>query len=315
MGCGCWTDSIQVVGFDMPEISKEDFKEIETKIEKMTGFRPYKYKEIKLRRDMHKINGTYYQFNKGCILYSIINNGHIDEQFIPDSMKYYVDHSHKEDQRNDTDFLKKIMSTIDLAQLWMNIGGECPYLEINLNEVRNRIYFVLKDFFDYEEKEESEKMKKENLEKKINEEENITNIPKAKTNVLKKVFEMTWQSKDYFELLGKVQIKYTRLVDIPEIQDNPCIKNAINKNIIKKRDIIKYGRHCFIFDEVIEKDSQKQYSFQDSLAYFRKDDKDEKNYNNCNFDIKGYIFANEDSRFINITDPKEKEIGIVKLII
>ena len=240
MGCGCWTDSIQVVGFDMPEISKEDFKEIETKIEKMTGFRPYKYKEIKLRRDMHKINGTYYQFNKGlfikyaidefnkienkekinkldginirrdmhkingtyyqfnkgCILYSIINNGHIDEQFIPDSMKYYVDHSHKEDQRNDTDFLKKIMSIIDLAQLWMNIGGECPYLEINLNEVRNRIYFVLKDFFDYEEKEESEKMKKENLEKKINEEENITNIPKAKTNVLKKVFEMTWQSKD-----------------------------------------------------------------------------------------------------------------------
>ena len=333
--CSCWTNSINVDDFDMPEISQEDFKEIEKKIEKMTGFRPYKYKKIELRRDMHKINGTYYQYNKGCILYSIINNGHIDEQLIPDSMKYYVDHSHKEDQRNDTDFLKKIMSIIDLAQLWMNIGGECPYLEINLNEVRNRIYFVLKDFFNYEAEEESQKMEKENLEKEINDEgildaqenknikkeqlkkieENITNIKKAKTDVLKKVSDMTWQSKDYFELLGKIKIEYTPLNKISEIKDNPSIKNAINKNIINKRDIIKYGRHCFIFDEVIEKDSMKQYSFQDSLAYFRKDDKNEKNYNNCNFDTKGYVFANEDSKFINITDPKEREIGIVKLII
>ena len=116
-------------------------------------------------------------------------------------------------------------------------------------------------------------------------------------------------------MLGKIKIEYTPLNNISEIKDNPSIKNAINKNIINKRDIIKYGRHCFIFDEVIEKDSMKQYSFQDSLAYFRKDDKNEKNYNNCNFDTKGYVFANEDSKFINITDPKEREIGIVKLII
>ena len=132
---------------------------------------------------------------------------------------------------------------------------------------------------------------------------------------MKKVSQMTWQTKDYFDLLGNVKIEYTKLIDIREINDDPCIKNGIEKNIIKERDIIKYSRHCFIFDKVLEEKSKKKYYFQDSLAYFRQTDKNEKNYNNCDFTKKGYVIANEDSNFINIKDPNILEIGIVKVIV
>ena len=40
-------------------------------------------------------------------------------------MKFYKDHNHKEDdQAQDISWLKRIMSLLDLAQLWMNIGGK-----------------------------------------------------------------------------------------------------------------------------------------------------------------------------------------------
>ena len=283
----------KISDFEFPKITQDIINEIEKKVEKETGFKPYGEMTITLNKNRSKIKGTYFQYNKGCILYALINNGYIDEKFIPDSLKYYIDRSHKEDAINDTNLLRKTISLIDLAQLWMNIGGECPYLEISLKEARERIYFALKRYFDYVE----------------------PNNEKEKTNLMKKINSMTWQSKDYFELLGKVKIEYTPLTKISELNDNPCIKNAIDKNFIKKRDIIKYGRHCFIFDDLIEVDSKRQYSFQDSLAYFRRDDKKEKNYNNCDFSKKGFIFAEDDSKFININDSKEKEIGIVKIII
>lgn len=298
MGCCCSSPEIEyeinkISDFEFPKITQDIINEIEKKVEKETGFKPYGEMTITLNKNRSKIKGTYFQYNKGCILYALINNGYIDEKFIPDSLKYYIDRSHKEDAINDTNLLRKTISLIDLAQLWMNIGGECPYLEISLKEARERIYFALKRYFDYVE----------------------PNNEKEKTNLMKKINSMTWQSKDYFELLGKVKIEYTPLTKISELNDNPCIKNAIDKNFIKKRDIIKYGRHCFIFDDLIEVDSKRQYSFQDSLAYFRRDDKKEKNYNNCDFSKKGFIFAEDDSKFININDSKEKEIGIVKIII
>lgn len=270
--------------FEYPTISDEDYLDVENKIQETTGFEPYKSMNIKLNKKIHKIEGTYYQYNKGCILYALLNNGYIDEKYIPASMKYYKDHSHREDKKNDQDFLRRIMSVIDLSHLWINIGGECPFLEIGLKEAKKRIYYVLKDYF---------------------------NNPN--TEIMKKVAEMTWQTKDYFELLGKVKIKYTPLNDILEIKEDACIKEAIDKNIIKKRDIIKYGRHCFIFDDVLEKDSKKIYSFQDSLAYFRQATKD-KNYNNCDFSKKGYIFAQDDAKFIKINNPNEIEIGIVEIL-
>ena len=283
--------------FDFPIISKEIIREVEEKIKEATGFEPYGPKEIKLKKNRHKIEGTYIQYNRGCILYAILNNGYIDEKFIPDSMKCYKDHHHKEEANNAQNLLKRAMSVIDLAQLWMNIGGECPYLEIDFEEAKKRIYSFLNEYFD------NKGPKTEEMEK----DDKI---------FMEKVFAMTWQSKDYFELLGKLEkyIKKTRFNEISEIKDNACIKNAIDKNYIKERDIIKYGRHCFIFDKILEKEGNKKYFFQDSLAYFRQSIKD-KNYNNCDFAVKGYILANEDSKFINLEDSEELEIGLVEITI
>ena len=280
--------------FDFPIIKKEIIPEVERKIKEKTGFETYKAKELYLNKDKHKIEGTYIQYNRGCILYALLNNGYVDENDVPDSMKYYKDHSHKEEENNAENLLKRTMSILDLAQLWMNIGGESAYLEIDFEEAKLRIYSYLNEYFNDIE----------------------TQSDKEKKLFMEKVFAMTWQTKDYFELLGnlKQNIKNTLFSEIPKIKDNPSIKNAIEKNIIKERDIIKYGRHCFIFDKVIEKNSVKKYVFQDSLAYFRESSKD-KNYNNCDFSIKGYISANEDSIFLNLKDTKQLEIGIVDIII
>ena len=279
--------------FYFPIIKKEIIKEVETKIKEVTGFETYGPMEIKLNKNKFKIKGTYNQYNRGCILYALLNNGYIEEKFIPDSMKYYKDHHHREEEYNTQNLLKRAMSVIDLAQLWMNIGGECPYLEIDFEEAKKRIYSFLNEYFD-------------NNNPRMEEEDKI---------FMGKVFAMTWQSKDYFELLGKLEknIKKTLFAEVPELKDNPCIKNAIDKKIIKERDIIKYGRHCFIFEKTYEENSKKKYCFQDSLAYFRLITKD-KNYNNCDFAKKGYILSNEDSIFINLKDSKELEIGLVEVI-
>ena len=282
--------------FYFPIIEKKIIKEVEEKIKIETGFETYRPMKIKLNKNKQKIEGTYNQYNRGCILYALLNNGYIDEKFIPDSVKYYKDHHHREEKYNNENLLKRTISLIDLAQLWINIGGQCPYLEIDLEEAKKRIYSFLNEFFDN---------KSPEIE---NEKENI--------KFMGKVFAMTWQSKDYFELLGNLEknIKKTLFTEMESIKDNPCIKNAIDNNIIKNRDIIKYGRHCFIFEKTFEENNKKKYVFQDSLAYFRQKTND-KNYEGCDYSQKGYILANEDSKFITLKDTKELEIGLVEVII
>lgn len=51
----------------------------------------------------------------------------------------------------------------------MNLGGDCPYLEIDLQEVKNKIFLVLQKYF-----------------QKLND------------NLMKKIALMTWQNKGYF---------------------------------------------------------------------------------------------------------------------
>jgi hypothetical protein len=240
--------------YEIPIINDDDYKKVEKKIEEMTGFKPYGPSKISLNKNKEKIDGTYFQYNKGCILYVLINGGWLNEKYIPDSMKFYKNHNHKEDEINDINLLRKTMSIIDLAQLWMNIGGNCPYLEINLEELKKRLFLNLKEYFE-----------------------------NKNTNLLKKISSMTWQNKDYFELIGKINVKYFPLREKLKNNPNPCIKNAIDENIIKKGDLIKYRRHFIIFDEVFEEDSKKKYSFHDSLSFFFKD-KPTKEHNNCEYD-------------------------------
>ena len=224
------SDFSKLENFKLYTISEDIYQEVEEQIIKMTGFKPYGPMKIKLNEKQKPIDGTYYQFNKGCICYTLINNGWIDEEFIPDSMKYYKNHNYREDKRNDQDFLRRIMSIIDLSQLWVNIGGKCPFVEIDLEEVRKRCYLVLKDYFD-----------------------------KPTTGIMQSVGAMTRQNKDYVDLIGDINVKFFSLRE--KLNNNPCIKNAIDSGIIKKRDIIKCGRHCFIFDEVFEEDSKKNTLF------------------------------------------------------
>lgn len=269
--------------FKLLKLDDKGFEEIEKIIETITGFKPYKAFKIELNKEKKKIQGTYFQYNKGCILYSLLNNGLIDEQFVPDSMKFYKDHNHKEDdQTQDISWLKRIMSLLDLAQLWMNIGGKCPYSELSIKEIKAKIFLVLKEYF-----------------------------KAPKLDLIKNIFYMTWQNIDYYDLLGDIKVKFFPLMD--KIEKNPCIKNGIDKGIIKEGDIIKYGRHCFIFTKKFEENCQIIYSFQDSLSYFFK--KDNKKHNNCECDkIKGFVFAHEDSCFINENNTKDYDVGILYVI-
>ena len=272
-----------LIEYEIPFINGYDYKKIEKKIEEETGFKPYYPQKILLNKNKQKINGTYFQYNKGCILYVLINGGWIDEKYVPDSMKYYKDHSHKDEELNDKNLLRRSMSIIDLAQLWINIGGNCPYLEIDMNEVKKRIFLVLKEYFE-----------------------------KPNEKLMKKIALMTWQNKDYYELRGTINVKCTLLRE--KLRLNPCIKNAINENIIKNGDLIKYGRHFIIFDKIVKEGNKKFYVFQDSLSYFFKS-KPTKNHNNCNFDKqKGYIYTEEDTKLININDNDEIEIGVLEVI-
>ena len=264
-------------------INTVDYENVKKKIGELTGFKFYEPQKLELNKTQNYITGTYFQSNKGCILYALINNGWVDENFIPDSMKYYKDHSHKDDDLNDKNLLRRSMSIIDLAQLWINIGGNCPYLEIDMNEVKKRIFLVLKEYFE-----------------------------KPNEKLMKKIALMTWQNKDYYELRGTINVKCTLLRE--KLRLNPCIKNAINENIIKNGDLIKYGRHFIIFDKIVNEGNKNFYVFQDSLSYFFKN-KPTKNHNNCNFDKqKGYIYTEEDTKLININDNDEIEIGVLEVI-
>ena len=279
-------DSSKLKIFNLPKISDELYEEIEQKIEAFTGFRSYKPMQIEFNKIKQEIKGTYFQYNKGCVLYSLINCGWIDESLVPDSMKYYKDHTHKEDKRNNQDLLRKSMSILDLAQLWMNIGGKCPYLELSLKEVKKKIFLVLKEFFESEDE-------------------------KKKTDLMKRVNLMTWQNKDYYDLIYNIKVKFTPLKEL--LNDNPCLKNGIDTGVIKKRDIVKFGRHCFIYDETFAEEGKKVYSFQDSLAYFFPG----KNldYNNCVCNKKkGFIFAHEDTKLITTINSDEIVVGILSVI-
>lgn len=70
---------------------------------------------------------------------NLINGGWIDEKIIPDSMKYYKDHNHKEDEFNNTNILRRSMSYL----IYLNCGwilGEIVHIEINLQQMKNKIY-------------------------------------------------------------------------------------------------------------------------------------------------------------------------------
>ena len=133
-------------------------KTIENKLYSIAELVPYKSYKVKFRNKPIKPTGVYFQYNYGCILYSLINIGWVDENDIPSSMKFYKNHTYSQDEKNHKNYLIRILSLLDLAQLWVNLGGESPYKEketgkeIKIEIFKENIYNLLNNYILNEEK-------------------------------------------------------------------------------------------------------------------------------------------------------------------
>ncbi len=67
---------------------KLSYDEVIKKIEELTRFSIYKSFHLNINKEKKKIEGVYFQYDKGCILYSLINEEWVDKQYIPDSVKF-----------------------------------------------------------------------------------------------------------------------------------------------------------------------------------------------------------------------------------
>lgn len=263
-----------------------NYEEIIKKVEEITGFKTYHTFEVKLNKEKKKIKGVYYQNDRGCILYSLINQGWVDEKFIPDSMKFYKNHTYSQDNRNfKYSILIKILSRLDLAHLWTNLGGLSPYVEIDVEEAKKRIYRIIGRY----------------LESK-NEEE------------IKKALEMSKQNVNYYTIVGKLNVKIIRFRDIEEIKEKPTIKNAIDSGIIKEEDILEVGDHFFCYNGKKLENNVLAYSFLDSISNYYKKNKDKLRSSNCViYENDGIVNAFDECPLLNIEDTDERQIA--KLII
>ena len=264
------------------------YEEIEQRIEMITGFKIYDTFPVKLNKEKKKIKGLYFQFDRGCILYALINEGWVDEKYIPDSMKYYKNHTYTQDTRNfKYSLLIKLLSLLDLAHLWTNLGGLSPYIEIDVEEAKKRIFKIIGRFF-------------------------ATND----LNELKKAYNMSRQKINYFTLIGNLNVKIIRFKDIDHIKDNPTIKKAIETKVIKEEDILVVGYHFFSYNGIILEKGVKAYSFTDSISNFYKTKKDEilRKSDCIIYDNDGKISAFENCLLLNKEDSDEEMFGKLEII-
>ena len=146
--------------------------ELENKIYSFAGLTPYKSYKVEFRDKPLKPDGVYFQYNYGCTLYTLINIGWVDEKDIPSSMKFYKNLTYAQDEKTHLKFLIRILSLLDLAHLWINLGGELPYKNKNINEkltiekLKEDIYNLLKDYILSDEKKFEHVMPAYNIVKK-----------------------------------------------------------------------------------------------------------------------------------------------------
>ena len=264
------------------------YEEVEQKINSITGFKSYHTFLVKLNREKKRIKGMYFQNDRGCILYSLINEGWVDENYIPDSMKFYKNHTYSQDNKNfKYSLLIKLLSRLDLAHLWTNLGGLSPYTEIDVEEAKRRIYNIIGRFFISDNMEE-----------------------------LKKALQMSVQKVNYYTIIGKLNVKIIRLKDIAQIRNNPTIKNAIDNEIIKSEDILVVGDHFFSFNGIVMENGVKAYSFKDSISNYYKIKKDEvlRKTNCVIYENDGKVNAFENCLLINSKDTDAQQIAKLQII-
>lgn len=278
----------------MEEISNE---ELESKLYSIAELTPYKAYKVEFRKEPIKPDGVYFQYNNGCVLYSLINLGYLNEDDIPSSIKHYKNHSYAKDEKTHKDFLIRVLSLLDLAQLWINLGGESPYKEketqkeIKFEKIKEDVYNILKKYV-------------------LSEEKKLEDVIPA--------FNIVKNHERFATIIGNISIKPVPLNECEFNKDleKLNLKSAIDKGFIKENEVIFCLNHFIAFNKIIEEDSKKVYVFTDSLPIFYKKIKKEGGENCIIDEDNGIIKASENSGLINIelTDEKRVGVGILKLL-
>ena len=265
----------------------------EQKIYTVAGFEPYKEYKVEFRKSIKKPDGIYFQYMNGCVLYSLINIGYLDEVHIPSSMKFYKNHNYSQDEKTYVATLRRILSILDLAQLWLNLGGDAPYKEngkeISLDIIKNKAYDIIKKSIDKEDR---------------------------KLEDIQPALKLVANHERFMTVIGKIPVKPIFLKDseFSKDLDKLNLKSAIDKGYIKKNDSVFCLNHFIAFNGVIEEDGQKYYEFLDSMTNVYKikiweSMKDSK----ILFD-EGIIHSSEDSTLLNLEETEEKTVGYLKLL-
>lgn len=276
----------------MEEISNE---ELESKLYSIAELTPYKAYKVEFRKEPIKPDGVYFQYNNGCVLYSLINLGYLNEDDIPSSIKHYKNHSYAKDEKTHKDFLIRVLSLLDLAQLWINLGGESPYKEketqkeIKFEKIKEDVYNILKKYV-------------------LSEEKKLEDVIPA--------FNIVKNHERFATIIGNISIKPVPLNECEFNKDleKLNLKSAIDKGFIKENEAIFCLNHFIAFNKIIEEDSKKVYVFTDSLPIFYKKIKKEGGENCIIDEDNGIIKASENSGLINIELTDEKRVGILKLL-
>ena len=263
----------------------------EEKIYKMAGFDMYKAYKVEFKKTIKKPDGIYFQYNNGCVLYCLINIGYLDEKDIPSSMKYYKNHNYSQDEKTYEATLKRILSLIDLAQLWINLGGIVPYKEndkiVPLETIKNKVFDIIKRTID-------------NKNKKLED--------------IQPALKIVGKNERFMTVIGNIPIKPIYLKDCEYSQklEKLNLKSAIDGGFIKENDAVFCLNHFIAYNGIITDNSKKYYEFLDSLTNAYKVKKWESMEGCKIFYDNGIVHAPEDSALLNIEETSEKTVGILQ---
>ena len=263
----------------------------EEKIYKIAGFDMYKAYKVEFQKIIKKPDGIYFQYNNGCVLYCLINIGYLDEKDIPSSMKYYKNHNYSQDEKTYEATLKRILSLIDLAQLWINLGGIVPYKEndkiVPLETIKNKVFDIIKQSID-------------NKNKKLED--------------IQPALKIVGNNARFMTVIGNIPIKPIYLKDCEYSQklEKLNLKSAIDGGFIKENDAVFCLNHFIAYNGIKTDNSKKYYEFLDSLTNAYKVKKWESMEGCKIFYDDGIVHAPEDSALLNIEETSEKTVGILQ---
>jgi len=265
----------------------------EERLYKIAGFEQYKSYKVKFSKTKKNPKGIYFQYNNGCVLYSLINIGYLDEKDIPSSMKYYKNHNYSQDEKTYLATLRRILSLIDLAQLWLNLGGISPYKEngkiLSLESVKEKVFNIIKKSID-------------------NENKSLDDIKPA--------LKIVGNNERFMTIIGNIPIKPVYLKDCEFSKDleKLNLKSAIDKGYIKEDDIVFSLNHFIVYKGMVIKNSKKYYLFHDSMTNVYKMKKWENMEGSEILYDEGIVNAPEDSALVNLEENEQKTVGILKLL-